>query len=113
MNNGWICPKCGRVYAPFIPECQHCNKEVKSTTGTGPDAVSGKYCIDCLAESVAMLNGLINSQDEFKQAFASLRPAVGQAAMATPLFQLALQLMQMNNPSDAPYFDILDNILNG
>ena len=32
MNSGWICPKCGRVYAPFIPECQHCNKEVKSTT---------------------------------------------------------------------------------
>lgn len=36
MNNGWICPKCGRVYAPFIPECQHCNcnKEVKSMNGT-------------------------------------------------------------------------------
>ncbi len=34
MNNGWICPKCGRVYAPYIAECQHCNKEVKSTKGT-------------------------------------------------------------------------------
>lgn len=28
-NNGWICPKCGRVYAPYIPECQYCNKEIK------------------------------------------------------------------------------------
>ena len=34
MNNGWICPKCGRVYAPFIPECQHCNEEVKPINGT-------------------------------------------------------------------------------
>lgn len=34
MNNGWICPKCGRVYAPFIPECQYCNKEVKSISVT-------------------------------------------------------------------------------
>lgn len=30
MNNGWICPKCGRVYAPFIPECQYCNEKVES-----------------------------------------------------------------------------------
>lgn len=32
MNNGWICPKCGRVYAPFIPECQHCNKALIVTS---------------------------------------------------------------------------------
>lgn len=23
---GWICPKCGRVYGPFINECPYCNK---------------------------------------------------------------------------------------
>jgi rubrerythrin len=27
---GWVCPKCGSVYAPFIAECRVCN-----TTGTG------------------------------------------------------------------------------
>ena len=111
LKLGWDAPKSKMVTR--IQSLKEFMTDFVSTTGTGPDAVSGKYCIDCLAESVAMLNGLINSQDEFKQAFASLRPAVGQAAMATPLFQLALQLMQMNNPSDAPYFDILDNILNG
>lgn len=30
MNTGWICPKCGRVYAPFMCECTHCNNnEIK------------------------------------------------------------------------------------
>ena len=34
MNKGWACPKCGRVYAPFISECYHCNRENKSISGT-------------------------------------------------------------------------------
>lgn len=24
-NNGWICPKCRSVYAPFVSECYKCN----------------------------------------------------------------------------------------
>lgn len=32
MNSGWICPKCGRVYAPYVFECTHCNKEIKIVT---------------------------------------------------------------------------------
>ena len=24
MNYGWVCPKCGRAYAPFVAECKHC-----------------------------------------------------------------------------------------
>lgn len=23
-QQGWECPKCGRVYAPFMPACTHC-----------------------------------------------------------------------------------------
>lgn len=30
MSTGWICPKCGRVYAPFVFECTKCNNnEIK------------------------------------------------------------------------------------
>lgn len=24
-QTGWICPKCGRVYAPWVKECEACN----------------------------------------------------------------------------------------
>lgn len=25
-NSGWICPKCGDVYAPYVQGCIKCNK---------------------------------------------------------------------------------------
>lgn len=31
-NTGWICPKCGRVYAPFILECAKCNNTTLETS---------------------------------------------------------------------------------
>ena len=35
MNNryGWICPQCGRVWAPYITKCDPC--EVVATGGHG------------------------------------------------------------------------------
>lgn len=32
-NQGWVCPKCGKVYAPWVSECSRCGveKEIKST----------------------------------------------------------------------------------
>ena len=35
---GWICPKCGSVYAPFVAGCRVCNSPtfVGTTTDTGP-----------------------------------------------------------------------------
>lgn len=34
-RKGWICPKCGKVYAPFVPECVDCNKKEKeNVSGT-------------------------------------------------------------------------------
>jgi len=35
---GWICPKCGSVYAIWVSECGMCkNSNVKITIGTGTD----------------------------------------------------------------------------
>ncbi len=28
-NNGWLCPKCKSVYAPFVRECAKCNGDKK------------------------------------------------------------------------------------
>ena len=28
MKQSWICPKCGRVYGPSVPECAVCNAEI-------------------------------------------------------------------------------------
>ena len=36
---GWVCPKCGRVYSPTTPMCFYCGSEdhiTISTTGTQP-----------------------------------------------------------------------------
>ena len=35
---GWVCPKCGRVYAPSTPMCWYCGEEeirnVENTSGS-------------------------------------------------------------------------------
>lgn len=30
MKEGWICPRCGKVNAPFIPECSCDNRKYRS-----------------------------------------------------------------------------------
>lgn len=41
-NLGWECPKCGRVYAPFIGECNNCN-QVKIYTNSTTTAYNCKH----------------------------------------------------------------------
>lgn len=28
MNQGWLCPKCSKVYAPWVKECGSCNGQM-------------------------------------------------------------------------------------
>ena len=40
-NRGWECPKCGRCYAPWVPDCEVCGKVgtvAGVTTSTSADA---------------------------------------------------------------------------
>jgi len=40
FNYGWICPKCNRVYGPFVQECAQCNFD--KCTYTGPTVTFAK-----------------------------------------------------------------------
>lgn len=33
-QQGWVCPKCGKVFSPFTSECLYCNKEKIRTNTT-------------------------------------------------------------------------------
>lgn len=33
IQKGWVCPKCGRVFAPSVTECQYCNKSSIHSAG--------------------------------------------------------------------------------
>lgn len=33
-QQGWICPKCGRVFSPYTPMCLYCNKETPANIGS-------------------------------------------------------------------------------
>lgn len=45
---GWQCPQCGRIYAPFVQECYHCNSfestlTTTTTEGTNPITLDMQY----------------------------------------------------------------------
>lgn len=33
---GWICPKCGQCYSPFVDRCYDCCKPTWTITSTNP-----------------------------------------------------------------------------
>ena len=38
MKEGWVCPKCGKVYAPWIPSCD-CYKQKQNKQTICPNTV--------------------------------------------------------------------------
>jgi hypothetical protein len=32
MNEGWVCPKCGRVFAPWVSQCSYCEPFLPGST---------------------------------------------------------------------------------
>lgn len=44
MSEGWICPKCGSVYAPWVTECVRCGNHVHIEY---VPTITYKWCQDC------------------------------------------------------------------
>ena len=40
MKEGWVCPKCGKVLAPFIPSCD-CYKQYRNEQTIQPRIFGG------------------------------------------------------------------------
>lgn len=39
-QQGWICPRCGRVYGPNFFECSYCNNQITKVSTTSKDSTS-------------------------------------------------------------------------
>lgn len=37
-QQGWICPRCGRVYGPNFFECSYCNNQMTKVSTTSKDS---------------------------------------------------------------------------
>lgn len=45
---GWVCPKCGKVYAPSVVECYNCNRGCTySDGGTFIPETTTFTCVSC------------------------------------------------------------------
>ena len=64
VRQGWECPKCGKVYAPWVSECSLCGRNEGHTTWTSSDA-STKWevynkvmCKNCSSKTDTCQDGL-------------------------------------------------------
>ena len=53
VPKGWLCPVCGRVYAPSVKQCSHCGEPVQAEKTEKPVMVKsgfvdvGRKCHKC------------------------------------------------------------------
>ena len=67
-NYGWICPKCGRVMAPFIDSCKFCGEENNTLTtpitNTNPNIVDLNNYLNKNMNDSNSIVGIINPNNK-------------------------------------------------
>jgi uncharacterized OB-fold protein len=61
IQQGWECPKCGRIYSPTTPMCSHCPQEVTPWASTN-DLVNRAYT----TTSIGVHNFVASQENPFK-----------------------------------------------
>lgn len=52
MNEGWFCPRCGAVNAPFVTQCT-CNYNNTTKTNDMSECLKGNHMWECCGVSTA------------------------------------------------------------
>lgn len=72
-SQGWICPKCGRVYAPSVPMCQYCGGNSKPPTiTTDSTTLSDKNWWDSYLKQTTANSGGNITYDDFEKYMSSV-----------------------------------------
>lgn len=61
IQQGWECPKCGRIYSPTTPMCSHCPQKVKPSATTN-NLVNRAYT----STSIGLHNFVASQENDFK-----------------------------------------------
>ncbi len=61
IQQGWECPKCGRIYSPTTPMCSNCPQEVTPWASTN-DLVTRTYT----STSIGVHNFVASQENPFK-----------------------------------------------
>lgn len=63
IQQGWECPKCGRIYSPTTPMCSHCPQEIKSSDGINTNDLVNRVTN---TTNINFHNFVSSSQNPFK-----------------------------------------------
>lgn len=44
MKEGWVCPKCGRVYGPMMMTCAFCNNKISKENAENEEQCKETSC---------------------------------------------------------------------
>lgn len=87
LNYGWVCPKCGRVYAPNQEMCLYCGGGNVSSpvTPTKPIRQGGEISWDTISGYCDSLGGSVTSAINKTDTWTTVTSSCGEAISADRL----------------------------